>query len=858
MSTTGIGVGNFLSDVVKIRATQREKESRDFERQREIMDHIDIYYGDYRDYDRIQKLKINYDLLNGRLDVKLYEDPLCFNVPDGRTKVGELITFDYSNISHTPLISQYANAFLGEQTVKAFNPSVKDNTPERANFLKRKATKVNKQYILENVVGPLRDQIMNEIVRKAGQIDVFNYASTPEAQMELENQINVELSKELPKDIIDLINGDVQSVTAKQAQSMLDYLSEKFNIKFQQLKGFKNAIVTGEEYYYAGEYNGGLLFEAVNPLYFTWGGGDAENEWSQRADWNKRERWLSYQQLISRHAPYLTKQDMDLIDLDIEPVGGFYKGVPFWDKDAQHTKKFMYTFSKDEGFKEMFSDVNINTIEGRKKLFHMYDLAFGRYADKYGVNFSDYGIREAHIQWRDLRPMWVVSRIMPNGRMKDFWLPEHYEPTFEDHNVREVWINQGWEGWKLGTFNPIYAKIQEIPFQYKSLFNPHDVDLSYYGKKLNTHDNTTENVALIDLGKTANKNFDMVLADIRKSMATNTGKAFTLFLNMKPEGWSYQQWLDLLRNAGLLMLDPTKLMGGLDSQFLKSIDLDRLSEIPGKLQLLSFYREQVALSMYFNDAREGQISQYANATNVQQNVSAVHNKTAFFMEQHRMVVQEALTGLLNRARHYYRDHEEEAAIFLDDTSLADLKNTPLSWYEWLGVTIDNSEEQLQKLQMLKSNMLGFIQNTSSMEAVMELIFADTKTEVYDIIKRESKRQKEEMEQSRQFEMQMNQQQTQALMQDKAQEREFEWKKHISTLQSQEQRSLIERERLALANDIDRNQINDFLQKALLEIQAKMKMHEDNLELDKEKLEVTKKLEMEKIKAMNNKKKDTSA
>lgn len=842
--STGIGSGSYLSDTVKVRATRREKEANDYQRAREIMDHLDVYYGEYRDYDKINKFKVNYELLNGYLDVKLYEDPLCFDV---KTEKGlEEISFDFQNISHTPLIAQYANAIIGEQMNRPFKPMIKDQSPERPTILKNRARKINKQFLLQKIVGPLRDQIMNQILQQSDATDVFEFANNPEAQLALEQEINVKLEAELPKDIIDFINGDVQSVTAKQAQRMIDYLVDRHNIKFEQVKGFKNAVATGEEYYYAGEYNGGLHFESVNPSYITWGGGDRENEWVQHADWVKRERWLSYQQIVSRHADKIDKRDLELIDLDVEPIGGFHKGVPFWDKEASHTKHLMWTYSSDEGFRKAFEDVNINTKEGRNKLMHMYDLAFGRYADKYGENFSDYGIREAHFQWRDLRKMMVVTRVMPSGRKRQFWLPEHYEPTHKDIEVKEVWINQVYEGWKLGTFDCAYVGIRPIPFQYKSIFNPHDVDLSYYGKKYNTHDNSVRNVSLIDLGKSAQKSFDMILASIRQDMATNHGKAFTLFMNMKPEGWSYQEWLDLMRNAGVLMLDPTRNSAGIDPQFLREIDLSKMSDIAGKVQMLEFYRQQVALSMYFNDAREGAISQYANATNVSQNSIAVHNKTAFFMEQHRQIVQSALTGFLNRARHYFRDNMEEASIFLDDTALADLQTAPLSWYEWLGVEMKNTEEELQKLETLKGQMLGFIQNGASPESVMELIFADTITEVTDIIRRETKRQEEVRQQTQQFQMQMSQQEQQAKMQEKQMEMELEWRKHLTELESQEKRTLWDREKFSMQNDIDRNNINDMLQKTLLEIQAKLQMNDDEIDLEKEKLELKEKIEMEKL------------
>ena len=49
--------------------------------------------------------------------------------------------------------------------------------------------------------------------------------------MELDKEINVRLEKELPRDVLDFINGYVSSPIARQAQKMLNYL---FQIKFQE------------------------------------------------------------------------------------------------------------------------------------------------------------------------------------------------------------------------------------------------------------------------------------------------------------------------------------------------------------------------------------------------------------------------------------------------------------------------------------------------------------------------------------------------------------------------------------------------------------------------------------------------
>lgn len=841
-------IGKIVSDRHSVRATKAEKERRDFERQVDIIDNIDTYYGDYRDYDRIKKIDVNLDLLNGRLDLSLYEDPLCFDVPNSENpNLYEEVSFDYQNLTHTPLIAQYANAFIGEMIGYPFKPMIVDNSPNKANILKMRAMSLNKQYILSNIVNPARTKIMNSILEASGVEDAFTLASSPEAQMELEQEINKRLSEELPNEIKEFLNGNVKTTTAKEAQAIVNYLVDKLDIRFEQINGFKYAVATGEEYYYVGPYNGQLQFECVHPKYLSWGGGDRENEWVQHADWVKRERWLSYQQLISRHADKLSSRDIDMLDIDVEPMGGFSRGTPFWDRDNAHTKQMLYTYSQDEGLREAFSDVNIKTIEGRKRLFQLYNVAFNRYGQTYGNNISDYGIREAYIEFRDLRKMIVVKRQDERtGKYREFYLPEHYEPTHNDYDVREAWINQVWQGYKLGTFDSLYVGIKPKPYQYKSIFNPYDVDLSFYGKKYNTHNNSTKNISLVDLGKSGQKNFDLTLASIRQDMATNHGKVFTMFMDMKPEGWTYQQWLDMSRNAGVMMLDPNKNNTQLDFQFMKHVDLSKMSDIASKINLLEFYRSQVAMSMFFNDNREGNISEYATSENVRQSSAAVHNKTALFVEQHRMIVEKALTGLVNCARHYYRDNPEEASIFLDDVSITNLLNTPASSYEWLGIEIKNGQDEIKKLDLVKSNILGFIQNGVSPESIMELMLADTIEEVRDIVYRESKQREMLMQQQQELQQQMTQQEIQAKLQEQQMKIQARMQEKQMDIESKERRTLWDREKFALQNDIDRDGVNDLLQRVFLEIDAEMKKKEMDNKIERDKMKLKEKLEMAKI------------
>ena len=77
------------------------------------------------------------------------------------------------------------------------------------------------------------------------------------------------------------------------------------------------------------------------------------------------------------------------------------------------------------------------------------------------------------------------------------------------------------------------------------------------------------------------------------------------------------------------------------------------------------------------------------------------------------------------------------------------------------------------------------------------------------------------------------------------------------LESQERRVLLDREKFAMAQDLDKNQINDLLQKTFMELYTKLVVHKDEMDLEREKLGVMQKIESDKINTENEKVKKMS-
>jgi hypothetical protein len=142
-----------LSIDSKRRVSYSKKIANDYKRMRDLMDVMDFNNGCYRDTELIEKFKINYDLFNGRLDVSLYDDPICFNIENQKVK------FSFNSITHYPLISQVANAMYGEMIARPFKPMAKDIGTTSQTLRNKKWNELLKEMLQADVINPIKGEL---------------------------------------------------------------------------------------------------------------------------------------------------------------------------------------------------------------------------------------------------------------------------------------------------------------------------------------------------------------------------------------------------------------------------------------------------------------------------------------------------------------------------------------------------------------------------------------------------------------------------------------------------------------------------------------------------------------------------
>ena len=816
-----------LSDV-KVREKRYNKEKNNFQRQIDIAEAIDFgYLSAYRDDSRIEKHKINYDLFNGRLDVSLYDDDTCYTI------LGEEIKLNNKAITHYPLISQVAKAKLGELISMPFVMSVKDQTPLKESFEQREYRKLVDQYIQLNFIAPAEKMIQDKIAQIIPPEQTQGLS--PEEMQQLQGQVDLQVKAMNPQEIYEYMENDYRTPVAKQAQELTDYLIDQLEIKVKQDEGAKHAICTGEEYYLVDTHNDDLAFECLLPSSVTYGG-SAETEWVQDMSWAKIERWLSVEEATQKYAEYLSEKDWQELYEFVEPVWGSGKknGVFADDPTSYQTRRVMYELAENGSYwvRNVEGSKNYKTMEGSSNLTNIYSRILQQYGP--GSRMSDFGIRECTIYFRDKMMLKKVKRF-EDGQVKTFILGENYKPVEDDLEVVEFWVDEVWRVVKLGTKNNIYVKVEPVQYQFRSLTN-YKVELPIYGRAYNTHRGMSKNVSLIDLGKPYQQEYDIEMHALKHDLGTNIGRIFIFLKGLKPQEQTWQEFMTNIKDFGIVLADTNqKGINSLDPNLIKSVDASKMPEIAARIQLLENIRQNLYRAMLSNEATLGQVGQYATNGNIGSQQAASSIQIEPFYDMHRQIVEKAVAALVNKARLFYKEHPEKIRNILSPSSYAELEAGLAFWYTEIGVSFDNSGRTLRQIELIKANVQALIQNSFGPEASIELLLANSTSDIMNIIKKGTKRIQDQQAQAQEFQAAMEQQKAQLELQLKQQEYQFQLQKQRESMQASLARADIQSRSFQMANDVNNNKLNDSFEKAELDRELQLKIHEDKMELERQKL-----------------------
>lgn len=646
---------------------------------------------------RSDEMQTYYDLYNSiynEKDLKYVTNP--FKQDDGFPAMAQ----DYN------IIKPYVDQLLGEETKRPFNFHPQRTSDIAASELQEKA----KEMLMDYIQATIASKLSPEQAARYEQALATGEIQTPEA-----------IAKYLQKDYKD--------IAETEAYHALQFLKRKLNLTHEFYKGWKDALIGGEEIYYVGVINGDPYVERVNPMYFDYEH-SLDLEFIDDAAWCRRKMIMSATEIYDRFYDKMSERQLnELLELiDQRPGAGNNPEIRKISIDYESIKLHKINSFTDNPF-----DIDHIVVY--------------------------------HCCWKSFKKIGFVTLLNPEtGEVEEFQVDEDYKVTGTEQSVEWDWIIEVWEGYRIG--DDMYIGIQPIEYQHISADNPNSQKLPYTGVVYNNTNSKPR--SLVSMMKPLQYMYIVVWYRLELALSRDKGKVAVMDITQIPKSMNIDvnKWMHYLSALGVAFINPYDegwdipgREGGKPSQFnqLSSWDLTMSNVIAEYIQLMQKIEDMVAKLTGITPQRQGQIAASELVSNANTAVNMSYHITEPWFWNHNQVKRRVLTMLLNTSKAAWKDSKRYLNYILDDATRAFVQLSDNFFYEDMDIFVDDSTKNQQYIDQLKQLLQPAMQNGASLLDIAEIITLDNMSMIKNRLEEIEQKRMEQMQQQQQAEQQAQQQ-----------------------------------------------------------------------------------------------------
>lgn len=440
-----------------------------------------------------------------------------------------------------------------------------------------------------------------------------------------------------------------------------------------------------------------------------------------------------------------------------------------------------------------YTDDEDNHLLLRDQVSHQSVEEFMTMAELNGHEFgSDYTDSDGNI--RVLRVYWKSLKKILKVKFYDEYGDVDYKIRSEEYIVdkaageegKALWVNEVWEGTKIGS--DIYIQMKPSDVQFNRLNNASKCHAGIIGQIYNT--NQGRGVSIIDRGKNYQYMYDAIKDRLNKAIATNYGKIFELDLARIPNNWEVDKWMHFATVNKIAVVDSFKegnrgaatgkLVGNMNNPSTRAIDMETGNYIQQHISLLEYIKGEIGEITGVTQQRQGQISNRETVGGVERSVQQSSNITEYWFAQHDEVKFRVLAAFLEAAKVALKGTgNKKAQYILDDQTMQILNiDTDVFCDADYGVVGSNSAKAAELESMMKQSSQTFLQNGGGLSTVMDIYLSDSLSDMRRKIEMAENdinaRNAKQAEDANKVEQQKIQQEAQ----DKAEDRALEERKNV--------------------------------------------------------------------------------
>lgn len=658
------------------------------------------YYGELQTY---------YNLYNSIFDEKDFKSITNpFKVEDGFPATPH----DFN------IIRPKIDLLIGEETKRPLNFRVIRTSQEATSEMQEKEKQMILQYIEASITARM----------------------SPEEAQQFQEQLQ---SGEImpPEQIAKYMDKDYKDIVENTAYHTLTYLREKLDLDNEFIKGWKDGLISGREFYYIGVLNAEPYAERINPMYFSYDK-SPDLEFIEDGSWCCRKMRMPITEVYDRYYDKLEEKDLD----KLEEMIGSTPGRNLGDRSPV--------------------DMGIQ--------LRIYDNPIFEGSGKSLVNVW-------HCCWKSFKKIFYVTTADDAGQPQINIVDETYQPVGNEISVEPDWIVEVWEGYRAGS--DLYFGIQPIEYQHVSIDNPNSQKLPYCGA---IYSNTNSKPrSLVSILKPLQYMYIVLWYRLELAIARDKGKVVNMDITQIPKSMNISpaKWMHYLSSVGVNFINPYEegwnipgREGGKPAQFnqITALDLTMSNVIAEYIQLMDKIEELAGTISGITSQREGAVSSSEMVGNVERSVVQSSHITEPLFWVHNQCKRRVLNMLLNTAKGAWEETGKQKLQYIfDNGERAFLDITPKFYYEDMDVFVSDTSKDLENIQKLQQLIQPAMQNGASLLEAAEILTNDN----FNIIKQKLKDM-----QTRQEQMQQQQQEAEAQQQQQLQQMQNEAKQQELMLQ----------------------------------------------------------------------------
>lgn len=543
-----------------------------------------------------------------------------------------------------------------------------------------------------------------------------------------------------PEQIAKYMDKEYKDVVENTAYHTLIYLREKLKMDNEFIKGWKDALIAGQEIYYVGVLNAEPYMERVNPLYFSFDK-SPDLEFVEDGSWCCRRMRLPITEVYDRYYDKLTEKDLKKLE-------------------------------------EMMNAVPANNLGEHDPIDNFRGIQLHIYDNPMFDEKSQHCVNVWHCCWKSFKKIYYVTTQDEQGQINVDILDETFQPFGDEISVEQDWIIEVWEGYRCG--EDLYFGIQPLEYQHVSIDNPNSQKLPYVGA---VYSNTNSKPrSLVSILKPLQYMYIVLWYRLELAIARDKGKVVNMDITQIPKsmGITPERWMHYLSSVGVNFINPYDNAwnipgrdGGRPAQFnqITALDLTMSNVIAEYIQLMDKIEQLAGTISGITQQREGQVSTSEMVGNVERSVVQSSHITEPLFWVHNQCKRHVMNMLLNTAKGAWEETgKRKLSYVFDNGERAFLDIDKKFFYEDMDVFVSDTSKDVENIQKLQQLIQPAMQNGASLLEAAEILTNDN----FNILKQKLKdmqtRQEQQAQQAQQAQAEQEQQLQQ--MQNEAKQQEL--------------------------------------------------------------------------------------